>query len=133
MKNEHPQTEELIPQHPKLILSLNGRQATSSETFPDKLTYLLPPLNINYNKDILIHLYLLIINYILDILEDTISVRDSPCFQEWQTTKIFSLLPGHMIAQLYYSSQPSLISAVAKRLSSYQKKMSRRNQCHSWA
>lgn len=115
MKNGHLQTEELITQHPKLILSLNGRQATS-ETFPDKVIYLLQPLNINYNKDyILIHSCLLIINYILDILEDRINLRDSPCFQEWQTAKIFSLLlPGHMIAQLYYSSQTSLISAVAK-------------------
>lgn len=80
MKNGHPQTE-LITQHPKHILSLNGRQATSSETFPDKLIYLFQPLNINYNKDYtLIHLCLLIINYILDILEDTINISDSPYF-----------------------------------------------------
>lgn len=90
MKNGHSQKELLIPQHPKLILSVNGRQATSSETFPDKFIYLLQPLNINYNKDyILIHLCLLTINYTLDILEDTINIRDSPCFQKWQTTKIF--------------------------------------------
>lgn len=57
----------------------------------------------------------------LDILEDAINVRDSPCFQEWQTIRIYSLLFSDTIAQLYYNSQHSLISAVAKRLSSYQK------------
>lgn len=31
----------------------------------------------------------------LDILEDAINVRDSRCFQEWHTSKIYSLLPRH--------------------------------------
>lgn len=73
------------------------------QTFLDKFIYLFQSLNSKYYKDyILVHLCLLIVNYMPDILEDAINVRNSPCFQEWQkcqlSTRIYALLlPGYMI------------------------------------